>query len=72
MYEVRVEARLTQRELAERANTSQPAIARLEASKCSNASLASPRRVGAAVGRVPVVTFKKAASARRKPGASTS
>ena len=45
----------TQRELAERAHTSQPAIARLESGNYRNVSLSFLRNLGAALGTVPVV-----------------
>ena len=45
----------TQRELAERAHTSQPAIARLESGNYRNVSLSFLRRLGKALGAVPVV-----------------
>jgi len=45
----------TQRELAERAHTSQPAIARLESGNYRNVSLSFLRKIGAALGAVPVV-----------------
>jgi transcriptional regulator with XRE-family HTH domain len=45
----------TQRELAERAHTSQPAIARLESGSYRNLSLTFLRKLGRALGAVPVV-----------------
>jgi len=45
----------TQRELAERAHTSQPAIARLESGNYRNISLSFLRKLGTALGAVPVV-----------------
>jgi DNA-binding Xre family transcriptional regulator len=45
----------TQRELAERAHTSQPAIARLESGNYRNVSLSFLRKLGAALGAVPIV-----------------
>ena len=45
----------TQRELAERAHTSQPAIARLESGNYRNVSLSFLRKLGAALEAVPVV-----------------
>ena len=46
---------LTQKELAERAHTSQPAIARLESGNYQNLSLSFLRKIGAVLGAVPVV-----------------
>ena len=45
----------TQKELAERAHTSQPAIARLESGNYRSLSLSFLRKIGAALGAVPVV-----------------
>jgi transcriptional regulator with XRE-family HTH domain len=45
----------TQRELAEHAHTSQPAIARLESGNYRNVSLSFLRKLGCALGAVPVV-----------------
>ena len=45
----------TQKELAEHAHTSQPAIARLESGNYRNLSLSFLRKIGAALGAVPVV-----------------
>ena len=45
----------TQRELAERAHTSQPAIARVESGSYRNVSLSFLRKLGTALGAVPVV-----------------
>jgi len=45
----------TQRELAERAHTSQPAIARLESGNYRNLSLSFLRKLGKALGAVPIV-----------------
>ena len=45
----------TQKELAEHAHTSQPAVARLESGNYRNISLSFLRKLGAALGAVPVV-----------------
>ncbi|NLF19048.1 MAG: helix-turn-helix transcriptional regulator [Lentisphaerae bacterium] len=47
----------TQKELAERARTSQPAIARLESGNYRNVTLSFLRRVGEALDAVPVVSM---------------
>ena len=52
---LRMEKGWTQRELAERAHTSQPAIARLESGNYRNVSMSFLRKLGAALGAVPVV-----------------
>jgi len=49
----------TQRELAERAHTSQPAIARLESGNYRNVSLMFLRKLGKALGAVPVVHMQR-------------
>jgi len=51
---------LSQKELAEMAGTSQPAIARLESGKYSNVSLSFLRKIGKALDAVPEIHFKKA------------
>jgi len=45
----------TQRELAERAHTSQPTVARLESGNYRNVSLSFLRKLGRALGAVPIV-----------------
>ena len=45
----------TQKELAERSHTSQPAIARLESGNYQSVSLSFLRKIGAALGAVPVI-----------------
>lgn len=45
----------TQLELAQHAHTSQPAVARLESGNYRNVSLSFLRKLGAALGAVPVV-----------------
>lgn len=52
----------TQKELAERAHTSQPAIARLESGTYRNVSLRFLRKVGKALGAVPVVNMRQVSS----------
>ncbi|MDT8391583.1 MAG: helix-turn-helix transcriptional regulator [Lentisphaeria bacterium] len=49
----------TQKELAEHAHTSQPAIARLESGSYHNVSLSFLRKLGDALGAVPVVHMQK-------------
>ena len=55
---LRLEANLTQTELARRAHTSQPAISRLESGNYTNVSMAFLRKIGAALDATPVVHFK--------------
>ncbi len=55
---LRIKANMTQTELARKAHTSQPAISRLESGSYTNVSLAFLRKIGAALGAVPVVHFK--------------
>ena len=49
---------LTQKELAERVGTSQPAIARLESGNYRNLSLSSIRRIARALNAVPEVHIR--------------
>lgn len=56
---LRIKAGLTQKELAEKAHTSQPAIARLESGNYRNLSLSFLRKVGEALGVEPHVKFQK-------------
>jgi DNA-binding XRE family transcriptional regulator len=56
---LRIKAGLTQKELAEKAHTSQPAIARLESGNYRNLSLSFLRKVGEALGVEPHVKFQR-------------
>lgn len=56
---LRKEAKLTQQELAIKAGTSQPAIARLESGKYENVSLSFLRKVGKVLGAIPDIHFRK-------------
>lgn len=56
---LRLKAGLTQKQLAEKAGTSQPAIARLESGSYDKLSLTSLRKIGNALGAKPVLHFKK-------------
>jgi DNA-binding Xre family transcriptional regulator len=51
---------LTQKQLAERVGTSQPAIARLESGNYQNISLSFLRRVAKALDVIPEIHLKKA------------
>ena len=59
VIQLRIKADMTQAELARRAHTSQPAISRLESGNYTNVSLSFLRKIGAALGAVPVVHFKR-------------
>ena len=59
IIELRLKAKLTQKQLAEKVGTSQPAIARLESGNYNNVSLSFLRRIGKVLGVVPHVYFKK-------------
>ena len=59
IIKLRIKAGLTQKQLAEKARTSQPAIARLESGSYKNVSMAFLRKIGEALGAVPVLKFKK-------------
>jgi len=52
----------TQKQLAEHAHTSQPAVARLESGNYRNVSLSFLRKLGAALGAVPVVHMQAVGS----------
>lgn len=70
VIELRRRHNLTQQELATRAGTSQPAIARLESGTYRNLSLAFLRRIAAALGAVPEVHLREHEAAvgnRAKP-----
>ncbi len=56
---LRLKAKLTQKELADLAGTSQPAIARLESGNYKNLSLSFLNRIGLALGAVPEIHFRK-------------
>lgn len=56
---LRSDLNLTQKELADLAGTSQPAIARLESGNYKNVSLKFLRKVGKALGATPEIHFKK-------------
>lgn len=55
---LRQQYNLTQKQLAERAGTSQPAIARLESGNYRNLSLSFLRRIAKALGAVPEVHLR--------------
>ncbi len=59
IIQLRIEAGLNQRELAEQAHTSQAAISRLESGTYRNVSLSFLRRVGAPLGVKPHVSFQR-------------
>jgi len=56
---LRKTAKLTQKQLADLAGTSQPAIARLESGEYKNLTLSFLRRIGKVLGVMPGVHFKK-------------
>ncbi len=56
---LRKNAALTQKQLAELAGTSQPAIARLESGNYKNISLSFLRKIGKALNATPEIHFKK-------------
>lgn len=58
IIKLRTKASLTQKQLAELAGTSQPAIARLESGSYNNVSLAFLRRIGKALNVTPEIHFK--------------
>ncbi len=60
VIKLRTDAKLTQKELAKLAGTSQPAIARLESGSYHNVTLSFLRKIGSALGAHPEVHFHKA------------
>ena len=58
VIELRQRYNLTQKELAERVGTSQPAIARLESGNYRNLSLSFIRRIAGALNAVPEVHIR--------------
>ncbi len=60
VIKLRTEKNISQKELAQIAGTSQPAIARLESGKYKNVSLSFLRKIGKALDVVPEIHFKKA------------
>ncbi len=61
VIKLRIKAKLTQSELAKRAGTSQPAIARLESGTYRNLTLSFLRRVGEVLGAYPEIKMKRVA-----------
>ena len=59
IIKIRKTNNLTQKELAEKVGTSQPAIARLESGNYKNVSLAFLRKVAFALGTTPEIKLKK-------------
>ena len=59
VIELRKRKNMTQKELAEKAGTSQPAIARLESGQYRNISLAFLRKIGKALGAFPEVHLRE-------------
>ena len=59
IIELRKRQNLTQKQLAERIGTSQPAIARLESGSYENLSLSFLRRVADALGAIPEIHLKQ-------------
>ena len=59
VIDLRLKKGLTQKELAEKVNTSQSCIARLESGTYQNMSLSFLRRVGEALGVQPHVKFER-------------
>ena len=61
IIKLRKKANLTQKELAEKAGPSQPAIARLESGNYPNVSLSFLRKIGKALNVEPEIRFKSRA-----------
>lgn len=58
VIELRKQRNMTQRELAKKAGTSQPAIARLESGRYENVSMAFMKKIGKALGAEPVIHLR--------------
>lgn len=58
VIELRKQRNMTQKELAEKAGTSQPAIARLESGLYQNVSMSFMRKIGKALGALPEIHLK--------------
>lgn len=58
VIELRKQRNMTQKELAEKAGTSQPAIARLESGQYHNVSMSFMRKIGKALGAFPEIHLK--------------
>ena len=56
---LRMNAGMTQNDLAKKIHTSQPSIARLESGGYRNVSLSFLRRIGGALGVAPRIKFRK-------------
>ena len=65
---LRQQRNLTQRQLAEKAGTSQPAIARVESGSYRNLSLAFLRRLAEALGAEPEIHLREKSSESRARG----
>ena len=59
VIKLRMKANLTQKQLAQKIGTSQPAIARLESGSYTNVSLSFLKRVASALGVTPKISFKR-------------
>jgi DNA-binding XRE family transcriptional regulator len=59
IIELRLKSGMTQKELAQKLKTSQPAIARLESGTYRNITLDFLRKIGAVYGMEPRIVFKK-------------
>jgi DNA-binding XRE family transcriptional regulator len=60
VIKLRHEKNMTQKELAEKAGTSQPAIARLESGKYTNITMSFLRKIGKVFNAEPEIHFKRA------------
>lgn len=67
IIELRKRQNLTQKQLAERIGTSQPAIARLESGSYRNLSLSFLRRVAEALGAIAEVRLREREGGRASP-----
>jgi DNA-binding XRE family transcriptional regulator len=63
VIKLRLKAGLTQKQLAQKAHTSQPSIARLESGSYRNVSMCFLRKVGNALGVEPHISFRRVRTA---------
>ena len=59
IIKLREKAHLTQKQLAQKAGTSQPAISRLESGEYHNISLSFLRKISKVLGVIPEIHFRK-------------
>jgi DNA-binding XRE family transcriptional regulator len=66
MIELRLKSGMTQKELAQKAKTSQPAIARVESGSYRNVTMDFLRKIGDVYGLEPRIVFRKSSGWRKR------